>query len=365
MLPRHIYEGSDPTVNPANRAPIGTGPFKFDSWSSGQSITLVKNENYWDEGRPYLDALVFSIIPDANSRILALESGDVDLITNYDIAINDIQRLKETPGIIVRQVGGIPRLLLLIFNSKTAELAEPVVRKALFRGTNREMINESAYAGEGELGRSAIPPGISWAYNPDVDYMEMYPFDTAKADAELNAAGYPRGADGKRFALRFTYDPAQSGFAEVSEILRSTWGDLGVDLTLEARERNVWLDEVYTKKDFDTTVAFYLAGIDPAFGVDRAYRCADIRPAGFTNGSQYCNPDLDALLEGARTTANQDVRAKDYREAQVIIANDLPTAVLMDSPHAHAIRDTFGNLDLLFEFSNETNLRFSEVYMKG
>jgi peptide/nickel transport system substrate-binding protein len=364
ILPEHIYSGSDPATNPANMAPVGTGPFKFKSWAPGQSITLVKNETYWAEGRPYLDELIFSIIPDANSRILALEAGDVDLVTNYDISINDIERLKQTPGIVVRQSGGIPRPLLLIFNNEAAELQSAAVRRALFRGLDREMIQDSAYAGEGELGRSAIPPGIVWAHNPDVDYMAMYPYDTEAANAELDAAGFTRSADGTRFSVRFTYDPAQAGFAEIGEIMRANWSKLGVNVTLEARERNVWLDAVYQNKDFDLTVAFYLAGVDPAFGVDRAYRCDDIRPAGFTNASQYCNEELDALLNGARTTADHDQRTAFYWKAQEIIAADLPTAVLMDSPHAQAISDRFGNLDLLFEFSNEVNARFAEVYLK-
>lgn len=364
ILPEHIYAGSDPMTNAANMAPIGTGPFKFQEWVPGQSITLARNEDYWVEGRPYLDSLIFSIIPDANSRILALEAGDVDLVTNYDLSINDIERLRNTPGIILRQSGGVPRPLLLIFNTQNEVLKDPAVRKALFRATDREMIQDSAYAGEGELGHSAVPPGIAWAYNPKIDYMSLFAFDTEAANSELDAAGYKRGADGKRFSLRFTYDPAQSGFAEIGEVLRANWGDLGVDVVLEARERNVWLDLVYQQKNFDTTVAFYLAGIDPAFGVDRAYRCADIRPAAFTNASQYCNEELDAQLNGARTTANLEERAGFYFRAQEIIAQDLPTAVLMDSPHAQAISDQFGNLDLLFEFSNEVNARFSEVYRK-
>jgi peptide/nickel transport system substrate-binding protein len=345
-------------------APIGTGPFKFEEWAPGQSITLARNENYWAEGRPYLDTLIFSIIPDANSRILALEAGDVDLVTNYDISINDIDRLKRTPGLVVRQTGGIPRPLLLIFNTKTEALESPAVRKALFRALDREMIMDGAYAGEGSLGRSAVPPGIGWAYDPGIDYMQIFAHDAARANAELDAAGFPRGTDGKRFSLRFTYDPAQGGFAEIGEIMRANWAELGVDVVLEARERNVWLDLVYQQKNFDTTVAFYLAGIDPAFGVDRAYRCADIRPASFTNASQYCNQALDAALNGARTTLDLDQRIAFYHEAQKIIAEDLPTAVLIDSPHAMAISESFGNLDLLFEFSNDTNLRFSEVYLK-
>jgi peptide/nickel transport system substrate-binding protein len=365
ILPAHVYAGSDPLKNPANQKPIGTGPFKFQSWTPGQSINLVRNDEYWDAGKPYLDRLVFSIIPDANARVLALESGQIDLITNYDIAVNDIARLKKTPGISVFQKGPVPRPLLLIFNNKAKPLDNPKVRQALFRGLDRQLIKENAYAGEGDVGRSAIPPGLAWAHNPAVDYMKSYGFDAKKANQDLDEAGLPRGANNQRFAIRYIYDPAQAGFAEIGEIMRNNWRDLGVQVTLEARERNVWLDAVYAKKDFNVTVAFYLAGVDPAVGVDRAYLCSEVRAANFTNASQYCNPELDTLFNAARTTLDREARAKAYREAQVIIERDLPTAVLMDSPFAHAISSKFGGIEAMFQYSNETNVRFAEAFVKG
>jgi peptide/nickel transport system substrate-binding protein len=363
ILPRHLYEGTDPLRNPANQRPIGTGPFKFQSWAPGQSITMVRNDDYWEKGRPYLDRLIFRILPDANARVLALEAGEVDLITNYDMTVTDIERLKRKSGIVVRQKGGIPRPLLLIFNNKSPPLDDPRVRKALFRGLDRQLIKDNAYAGEGDVGRSAIPPGLAWAYNPAVDYMKSHAFDPRQAAQELDQAGFPRQASGQRFSLRFTYDPAQGGFAEIGEILRDNWRNLGVQVVLEPRERNVWLDTVYTKKEFHLTIAWYLAGVDPAIGVDRAYLCSDIRPAAFTNGSQYCNPELDALMQQARTTVDREVRAKAYRDAQIIIERDLPTAVLMESPHAQVVNSRVGNLDLLFEFSNEVNARFAEAFI--
>ena len=94
MVPKHIYEGTDIFKNPANEHPIGTGPFKFDEWSKGSHIHLVRNDDYWQEGKPYLDDLYFRIIPDANSRAIAFEQGQVDLLRGGDVENFEVERLR-------------------------------------------------------------------------------------------------------------------------------------------------------------------------------------------------------------------------------------------------------------------------------
>ena len=364
IVPKHIYDGTEPLKNPANLKPIGTGPFKFESWQAGQSITFVRNPDYWDTGKPYLDRIVFRIVPDSNTRSLALEAGDIDYIPSYDMSTNDAARLKKVKGIIVKTGRGQPRVLLLFFNTKKAPLDNSAVRKALFRGLDRKIMLSSAYADEGALGTSPIPPGLAWANDPSINYMNMYAFDAARANKELDDAGFRRGADGTRFTLRFTYDPAQAGFTEIAEIVRSNWQQIGVRVTLEARERNVWLDMTYNRKDYDTTVAWYATIGDPALGIDRAYRCSDIRPASFSNASQYCNLTLDELLRNAARAISKDTRAGFYKQAQKIIADDVPTAVLLDSGYADAMREGFGGLARFFESPGDINLRYADIFKK-
>lgn len=365
IQPKHVYDGTDPLKNPANLKPIGTGPFKFDSWQTGQSITFVRNPDYWDKGKPYLDRIVFRIIPDANTRTLALEAGDIDYIPSYDMSSNDAVRLKKTKGVVVSTGRGVPRVLLLFFNNKKKPFDDPRVRKALLSGLDRQMMLTSAYNDMGGLGTSSIPRALQWANNPEVDYIKMFAFDPDRANRELDGAGLARGADGTRLTVRFTYDPGQPGYTEVAEIIRSNWQKLGVKVALEARERSVWLNTVYTNKDYDTSMAWYATNGDPALGIDRAYRCEDVRPAAFTNASQYCNPALDELLRKAATAPTRDARSRYYKVAQTIVARDLPTAVLLDSGYADAMRDRFGNLQAFFESPNDIQLRFGELYRKA
>lgn len=363
IQPKHIYEGTDILENPANLAPIGTGPFKFESWTAGDSIVMVRNEEYWDAPAPYLDRLIFRIIPDNNARILALEAGEVDYISNYDISFVDVDQLLENPEITVELDRGHPRVLLLFFNMENAPLDVPEVRHALFMALDRDLMLESAFGGIGSLGRSSIPPGLSWAYNPEVDYVEMYPYDPAAAEALLDEAGFPRGDDGTRMELRFLFDSAQPGFSDVADILRSNWEAIGVNVTLEPRERAVWLDQLYTQKDYDTSIAFYTTSGDPVLGVQRAYLCEEIRPASFTNASQYCNPELDELFAQATSAVTQEERAEYYYEAQEIIARDLPTTVLIDSGFADAVRSNFGGLETFFQSPETTTPRWDAIYL--
>lgn len=364
IQPKHIYEGTEILDNPANLAPIGTGPFKFQAWNPGESVELVRNDDYWDAPKPYLDRLVFRILPDNNTRILALQSGEIDYISNYDINFVDVERLREDPSLHVESDRGHPRVLLLFFNTEKEPYNDLRVRQALFGAIDRELILDSAFGGIGGLGRSSIPPGLSWAYNPDVDYMAMYPYDPEAAEALLDEAGYPRQADGTRFEARFLFDPAQPGFNDLADIVRSNWEAIGVKVTLEPRERAVWLDQLYTQKDFDTSIAFYTTSGDPVLGVQRAYLCSEIRDASFTNASQYCNPELDELFQQAATAVSREERAKFYYEAQEIIARDLPAAVLIDSGFADVIRTGFGGLDEFFSSPETSTPRWESIYIQ-
>ncbi len=105
IMPAHIYEGTDFQNNEMNNHPIGTGPFKFESWDRGSNVHLVRYENYWQEGKPYLDDIYFLSIPDAASRALALETGQVDVSSFNNIEPFDVPRLAAMPHLEVETRG--------------------------------------------------------------------------------------------------------------------------------------------------------------------------------------------------------------------------------------------------------------------
>jgi peptide/nickel transport system substrate-binding protein len=363
IQPKHLYDGTDPLTNPYNQHPVGTGPFMFKSWTPGQSITLIRNPNYWSKDKPYLDRLIFQIMPDANSRVAALEAGDIDYIANYDMSISALSRLRQNPAITIGSNRGVARPLLLMFNTKNPELGNVNVRHALYEAIDRPLLIATAFSGLGKPGVSSISPSFQWAYNPAVDYTKMYPYSTAQAAKDLDAAGFPVKADGTRFTLRITYEPSVSGYTETAQVIRDNWKKVGINVVLEPRETNVWLSKVYTEKDYDTAFAIFNSGGDPALGVDRMYRCAPPKTTN-NNASQYCNPKLDALFDQAAAAYEKPERAKYYAQTQAIIAKDLPTAVLADLGYADATRNVYGGLKAAFADRGDINIHFDEIYKK-
>src|SRR5262249_10232006 len=95
IFPKHIYEGSDPKTNPANNNPIGTGPVNSKAWGKGDHLELVRNDQYFKKGLPYLDRLVIRFLPDLNSRMLALQKGEVDFVHYYVVPFDQIAAIKK------------------------------------------------------------------------------------------------------------------------------------------------------------------------------------------------------------------------------------------------------------------------------
>lgn len=331
ILPKHVYEGTDILKNPHNLDdPIGTGPFRWHSWTRGDRIVMVRNDAYFRSGLPYLDRLVAKIIPDPVSRILGLEAGEVDYIQSYFLLKQEVARFKTNPNVKTKQDTDVPGNYLLFFNVKRKPLDDKRVRHALAMGVNRQQILEQAIFGLGSVGKSAVHAGLKWAHNPDVDYSRLFAYDPVKANTLLDGAGLPRRANGTRFTVHLLYNVADPGFRSMAEIIRSNWHDLGVEVILEALERQLNIDKLYTKGDFDVSIQAFTTAGDPAIGITRAYATATVPPRPFTNPTGYSNPKLDELFARGVTTPFRDERQKAYFEAQQIIAEDLPALNLID-----------------------------------
>ncbi len=344
LLPRHLYQGTDVLKNPRNSDnPIGTGPFKWGRWVRGDFIEMVRNDQYFRPGVPYLDKMIAKITPDAPARVLALEAGDVDYIQSFFLLKQEVARLRQNANVQLKQDTDLPGVFLLFFNTQRKPLDDKRVRQALALGTNRQQMLEQAVFGLGSVGKSAIHTGLRWAYNPAVDYSKLYAYDAAKANALLDQAGYRRGADGTRFKLRLVYNVAQAGLPAMAEIARDNWKTLGVEVSVEPVEFQVTLDRVFVKRDYEVSLQPYTTAGDPAIGIARAYvTMNEGRP--FTNPTGYSNPKVDDLFAQAAAAPVRDERRKAYFEVQKIIADDLPALVLIDRTEVDAASAKFRGL---------------------
>lgn len=165
ILPRHIYAGSDVQNNPANLRPVGTGPFKFVEYQKGESVRLVRNERYFKPGLPYLDELIFKIIPQASTATLALEHGEVDYLLAPAEA--DVARLRQNAGIVVAisagSAGGSNCQDTLIFNLRRPPFDKIEVRQAFAYAIDRQQILDQVKFALGKVAASPISsaPGRS------------------------------------------------------------------------------------------------------------------------------------------------------------------------------------------------------------
>ncbi len=336
IIPMHIFEGKDIQNDPANLTPIGTGPFKFVEYVKGEQVTLERNPDYFRDGLPYLERVIFRIIPDANTALLALEQGEVDYLSG--VPGSEIERLQGLPDIALAQgfggSGGSLCQNTLIPNLTRAPFDKLEVRQAFYQALDRQFILDRVYFGQGKLSTGPISSQM-WAYSPEV---QSYPYDPEAAGALLEAAGYPAGADGTRLTLTFTHP---SSFARLGEVMREQLKAAGINLQLESLDTSAAVDKVFVQKEFELGVASYCNGPDPEIGVRRAYVSSNIGPIPFSNGAGYVNEQVDQLLDQAAALTEREERAAIYAELQQLITADLPYFWINDSEGYRAYRTAF------------------------
>lgn len=325
IFPKHIYDGSDPTQNPHNRAPIGTGPFVFKEWQRGSHMIFERNPNYWDPGKPYLDRIIVRFIPDAAARAIAFETGEVDVGGDYPIAYSDLERIKATPGIGI-ETGGYgygPNISAIEFNLDNPYFGKLPVRQAVAHAVDKEVILRNVFYGFGEVATGPIHQAHTQFYTPDVT---TYEFDLAKANKLLDDAGLPRDGSGVRFTVEHDPLPIGSMHTQVGEYVRQALGKVGIKVNLRNQDMPSYIKRIYGERNFDFVNNTMTNSPDPTLGVQRFFWSKNFKPGvPFSNGSHYSNPQVDALLEAAQTETDVQKRIQQFKDFQKIVTADIPT----------------------------------------
>ncbi|MDX1523349.1 MAG: ABC transporter substrate-binding protein, partial [Anaerolineae bacterium] len=328
ILPKHIYEGTDPQEAPANLQPVGTGPFVFEEYVQGESVTLVKNENYFKPGLPYLDRLVFRLIPDDTTQLLALEEGEIDFV--FRVPDPDVQRLRQLGTIDLvgstTGAGGGNCIMTLTFNLEKEIFQDLRVRQAVAHAINRQQIVDQVLFGQGRVASAPISSGISFAHAAGV--LNEYDYNPERAAQLLEEAGYPAGENGTRLTMDIIHFPQ---FNKYSEVMKQNLAEVGVELNVRPLDRAAAIDAIFGARDFDTNLISYCNGLDPDIGVRRMYVSDNIGNIPFSNGAAYVNERVDELFAEAGANANTAERSALYREVQQILADELPYWWLVES----------------------------------
>ena len=339
ILPAHLFAGTDPTSNPANARPIGTGPFRFESHRRDDQVVLTRNPDYFRPGLPRLDRLVFRIIPEANTQVNALLAGEVDMLAR--IAAPDAARLRGR-GVTLAETraaaGGSNCVMTIAFNLDRPVTGNPGLRQAVALGLDRTRMLELVAFGQGRVAEAPIASGIGWAHAPGA--LAAWRTDTAQANRRLDAAGLPRGADGLRATLDILHFPA---FSRWSEIMRQQLAPLGIALRVRMMDPAAFAQAVFTRRDFDLALISYCHGTDPEIGVRRMVHSQAVGNVPFSNAAGYRDAGLDRLFDAAASIQDEAARGAAYRAAQDILARDLPYWWLVETDFTAAWRDRFGD----------------------
>ena len=322
VIPEHIYgDGQDPKTHPRNSENVvGSGPFKLVEFVRDQHIILEKNENFFLEGKPYLDKIVMRIIKDPSARSLGRENGEIHL-SAFESTPQDILHSKGIAHLTATDKGyaAIGPITWLAFNTKSKPTSDVRVRQAIAYAVDRNFLINAVMRGTSKPAYTGIHPD-SIFHEPNV---ERYDLDINKANQILDDAGYSKNSDGIRFPLNIDYGwPSAKPMAEY---MKPQLKKIGIDVTVRTSAGFPAWAKTVSNWEFDMTVDVVFNWGDPVIGVHRTYLCENAKKGViWSNTQQYCNPEVDQILEKAGQENDRNQRIALYSKAQKLISKDVP-----------------------------------------
>lgn len=340
ILPRHWLEGRTAAeIRGASIEEIPVnGPFRIGEWMRGQSLTLLPNDRYYEEGKPYLERVVFKIVPDQVNLLTQLRSGEIDCME----APPPMEVEPLTTGGYGLRVFNFPARAYgyIGWNNVRAPFDSPRVRRALTMAIDRKLIIDNLYYG---LAEECTSPFIRqfWAYN---DSIEPFPHDPEAAKRILAEEGFAdsdgdgwldRG--GERFEFELMTNQGNQIRADIQVMVQEQLRKIGVKVDPLILEWTVMLER-YKACDFDAVVNAWRVGTK----VDLApiWSCEARREGGY-NRVGYCNETVDSLNAAATAMLDFDEARPLFFEAQELIYRDQPYTFLYYTPGLLALRDRF------------------------
>lgn len=330
ILPKHALAGKDLNTDVYNEKPLGTGPYVVKEFKRGQHVLIERNADYWRKDAdgsalPKIERMVFKIVPDSNTLITQLKSGELDLVV-------------QVPYNQAKQLEGVDRLELvkapllswqhLDFNFKGPKSLQDIkVRQAIAHAINRDTLVK-ALGGHPVPIKSVVVP-VFETYDPNTPEI---PFDAAKAAALLDEAGYKAGGDGvrekngERLSYRLVGQAGRADDEIVEQVLIAQLKAVGIEATIDNKQGVAYREARY-KGDYDLIYGRWITSADPVYSVFFGTKTED-GLHGQNNGQGYSNPQLDEVMAKLEATLDPAERKKYSSEMQRIIAEDLPTISL-------------------------------------
>ncbi len=331
---------------------VGTGPFVLDEWVTGDHLTATAYADYWG-GNPHLESFIYKIVPDSTAGVQQLRTGEIDWFSG--VPGTSVKELEDNDVNVA--VADTLSFLFYGYNldaEKSTLFQEPEVRQALMFALDREALIDGLQEGYGTVAIGTMPV-LSWAYNPDgID--NAYPYDPELARTMLDEAGWLEGSDGvrekdgQRLSFTMHADSANPIGAAYVVAIQEYWAQIGVEMTPQLEPFPALVERIAETFEFDTFLIGFSWGTSPD---QTAMFACESYGAGF-NVMNYCNEDVDALLETALSETDQAKRVDLYTEYQNLLLADIPAAILSFPQSIDGYSPRVHNL-----YPNSINARFN------
>ncbi|GAA1863324.1 ABC transporter substrate-binding protein [Asanoa iriomotensis] len=302
--------------------PVGSGPFRVDSFTPGQTLELLPNPDYYG-GAPKLDKLVMRVIPEVSARMTALKTGEIQ--ATWGIPDDQVAQLQGDDGLTVQSVPATS-VYTMWFNSGVPALAKPEVRRALWQAVDFDTIVTSLYPQTGEVSKSVLAPAV-------LGYSALEPpkYDAAAAKAALQAAGFD-------FSTKLRLQFSGADYRQFIQAVVADLNKIGVKAEAAEKESAVFLEDLLAMRWDINFQSLSTPTFDAATNLGRLYTCAAKR-----NG--YCNPQLDTVLNEAGSISDANKRKELYAQASQIIWSDAVGMYPMSLKIAYAWRSEVHGLE--------------------
>jgi len=309
--------------------PVGTGPFKYDSWDS--DLVLAANTEYF-KGTPKFERIVFKTTLESSERESLLLSGDYDAVLgSTGLQLNDINALKTNPDIQVSKVAGLG-VEFLGFNMEKEPLNDIQVREAIEYAIDYDAIINDVMAGVATRNGGPIPPSI-FGYTD----LPLKQRDLNKAENLLADAGFPDG-----FSITLTYNIDNLDRRKTAEVIRDSLADVGINVRLQGLDWDSALDE-YLSMEYEMCLNIWLPDyLDADSYLTPQFHTSSLAPDG-ANIFGFSDSSVDDLLDQARSTSSSEARQSAYKEAQQKIVDQIPVVFLYVPDIYNLVRYDIGN----------------------
>lgn len=329
ILPSHILSGEqEPAKAAFNRAPVGTGPFRFKDWILGESITLEANPSYHHR-RPMVDEIIYRILPDANIMLAQLKAGDLDIVSH--VPLSQLEQVKALSGF---QTVITPTMIWehLDFNLTNPLFQDFRVRQAVTYAIDRQAIVGGVLK-NAATGATADQGHLSWAYNPSLTPVVR---DVNRSRELLKQAGWTEGYDGifgkegRKLSFTITTTKGNKIRETTAALIVQQLQEAGIQAEIRLVDVPVFFGDILKNRRFETALFAWASGLDP--DNYKFWHSREI-PSGYNNygGKNYpgwSNPEVDRLTEQGMKTADWEVRQQFYYRLQEFIMEEVPVIPL-------------------------------------